>query len=288
MSFLELPQRKHRLQRSYYGVALNEIIPKEFPESFHLPEGHAPKDFVASHCSPGTYEDNGQKVKFAKGTTTLAFKYQGGVIVAVDSRASQGTYISSQTVQKVIPITRRILGTMAGGAADCLFWQRNLGTKVRLHELRNKSRISVAAASKLLTNTMNYYKGSGLSMGTMVTGLDETDKDGVGAALYYIDNDATRLEATKSQPYFCVGSGSTYAYGVMDTEYKWNLKEKDAIELGRKAIMHATHRDGASGGMNNVYVIGKGAEKWEKLIPIDVNDMLDDYLAKRRDGMELS
>ena len=39
------------------------------------------------------YEDSHQMVKFCKGTTTLAFKYQGGVIVSVDSRATQGQFI---------------------------------------------------------------------------------------------------------------------------------------------------------------------------------------------------
>jgi 20S proteasome alpha/beta subunit len=43
---------------------------------------------------------------------------------------------------------------MAGGAADCQFWERDLGRQCRLYELRNKERISVAAASKLLANTM--------------------------------------------------------------------------------------------------------------------------------------
>jgi 20S proteasome subunit beta 5 len=46
------------------------------------------------------------------------------------------------------------LGTMAGGAADCQFWERDLGKQCRMYELRNKERISVAAASKLLANTM--------------------------------------------------------------------------------------------------------------------------------------
>ena len=41
-----------------------------------------------------------QHVQMVHGTTTLAFKYQGGVIVAVDSRASAGAYIASQTVKK--------------------------------------------------------------------------------------------------------------------------------------------------------------------------------------------
>lgn len=34
----------------------------------------------------------------------------------------------------------------------------------RLHELRNKQRISVAAASKILANLVYSYKGMGLSM----------------------------------------------------------------------------------------------------------------------------
>ncbi len=93
-------------------------------------------------------------VKPAHGTTTLGFMFQGGIIVAVDSRASMGTYIckchhkrcqlegpwilsdffscsaASQTVKKVIETNPYLLGTMAGGAADCSFWHRTLGMQV--------------------------------------------------------------------------------------------------------------------------------------------------------------
>ena len=57
------------------------------------------------------------------------------------------------------------------------------------------------------------YRGYGLSMGTMVTGWDKS-----GAQLYYVDNDATRIHGDL----FSVGSGSTYAYGVLD-KYVPNL-----------------------------------------------------------------
>jgi len=56
-------------------------------------------------------------IKLAHGTTTLAFRFQGGIIVATDSRASAGNWIASQTVKKVIEINSCLLGTMAGGAA---------------------------------------------------------------------------------------------------------------------------------------------------------------------------
>lgn len=94
-------------------------------------------------------------------------------MVAVDSRATAGSYIASQTVQKVIEINPYLLGTMAGGAADCSFWERLLARQCRVYELRNKEPISVAAASKLLANMVYQYKGMGLSMGTMICGWDK-------------------------------------------------------------------------------------------------------------------
>ena len=63
---------------------------------------------------------------FKHGTTTLAFQTKDGVIVAVDARATMGAFISSQKVRKVIEINDYMLGTMAGGAADCQFWERYL------------------------------------------------------------------------------------------------------------------------------------------------------------------
>ena len=109
-------------------------------------------------------KEGAQQIKMVHGTTTLAFKYKSGVVVAVDSRASAGAYIASQTVKKVIEINPFLLGTMAGGAADCSFWERYLGMRCRLFELEHKERISVSAASKLLANITYQYKNYGLSM----------------------------------------------------------------------------------------------------------------------------
>merc|ERR1711936_605263 len=180
-------------------------------------------------------DDQGNDIamNFDHGTTTLGFKYQGGVVLAVDSRATGGMYIGSGSVKKIIEINRYLLGTMAGGAADCTYWERVLSKQCRLYELRNRERISVAAASKLLSNIAYNYKGMGLSMGVMVAGYDKR-----GAGLYYVDSD---------------GSGSIFAYGVLDAGYRYDLTDEEAYDLGRRAIYHATHRDAASGGIIRVY-----------------------------------
>jgi len=191
-------------------------------------------------------DKNNPAIKYHHGTTTLGFKFQGGVIIAVDSRASMGSYIGSGTVKKVIEINRFLLGTMAGGAADCQFWERNLARECRLYELRNGERISVAAASKIICNWMYQYKNR-FSVGSMIAGYDK-----MGPQLFYVDSGAMRLDSNFC---FSVGSGSTYAYGVLDAGWRWDLSDEEAIQLGRKSIFHATHRDAYSGGYVNVYHI---------------------------------
>ncbi|CAG8498681.1 5669_t:CDS:2 [Cetraspora pellucida] len=205
--------------------------------------------------------DSECRIKFEHGTTTLAFKFQGGIIVATDSRASAGSYIASQTVKKVIEINPYLLGTMAGGAADCQFWERELGRRCR-----NKERISVAAASKLLANMVYPYKGMGLSMGTMVTGWDKT-----GPNLFYVDSDGSRFKGDM----FSVGSGSTFAYGVLDSGLDYELSTNDAIELSRRSIYHATYRDAASGGYVRIYHVKE--QGWEFIGLFDVGNLHWEY-----------
>lgn len=129
---------------------------------------------------------------------------------------------------------------MAGGAADCQYWLADLTTHCRTYELKHGKRLSVAAASKYLQGILLAYRGYGLSMGCMIAGQDPS-----GQHLYYVDNDGLRLKGNM----FSVGSGSPYAYGVLDNFYKYELTLEQAVDLGVRAIYHATHRDTASGGV---------------------------------------
>jgi len=233
------------------------MAPVENPSTFCL-------DIKKSGQAPGLMD-------FKHGTTTLGFVFQGGIIIAVDSRASMGSYIGSQTVKKVIEINEFLLGTMAGGAADCSFWERHLTRLCRLHELRNKERISVAAASKLLANIFFEYRGRGLSCGTMIAGWDKK-----GPSLYMVDDQGDRYKGQR----FSVGSGSTFAYGVLDTHYKFDLSVEDAVELGRRSIYHATHRDGASGGVVRVYHVHE--KGWTNVIKGEDVDKLHWEYAKAK------
>jgi 20S proteasome subunit beta 5 len=173
-------------------------------------------------------EDNKDiKIHFNHGTTTLGFIYQGGVVLAVDSRATGGQYIGSQSVRKVVEINDLLLGTLAGGAADCTYWYRVLTSECRLYELRNKKKISLPAATKIMNNIIYSYKNSGLSMGCILAGGDMKE-----VGLYYLDSDGTRTTGK----IFSVGSGSIFAYGVLDSGYRWDLTDDEAYGKNLKLV----------------------------------------------------
>ena len=199
-------------------------------------------------------------LEFEHGTTTLSFVFQDGIIAAVDSRASLGNFVGSKTVQKVLPINSHMLGTMAGGAADCSFWIRKLKAEAELFELSNGYRMSVARASRLISNVLYENRGADLSVGTMIMGFDP---DG-GPRIYYVDNTGARIEGDM----FSVGSGSTFALGILDKERRFDMTQEEAIALGIKAIRHATFRDAYSGGFINVFVITN--EGWKKVFTEDL------------------
>lgn len=73
----------------------------------------------------------------------------------------------------------------------------------------------------------------------MIIGYDKK-----GPGLYYVDDSGIRVDGDL----FSVGSGSTYAYGALDSEYKYDMEDEEAFDLGRRAVYHATYRDIASGG----------------------------------------
>uniref|UniRef100_A0A4W5L4A9 Proteasome subunit beta n=1 Tax=Hucho hucho TaxID=62062 RepID=A0A4W5L4A9_9TELE len=177
------------------------------------------------------------------GTTTLAFVFQGGVIAAADTRASCSGLVACPTAQKILPIHSHLLVTTSGSGADCMLWERILAREIRLYQLRHGRRLSITGSAKLLSHMLH-----------AVTDMDLTRSpvsDRCGPKLFYVCSDGTRLQGEL----FSVGSGSPYAYGVLDGEVRWSLNEEEAISLAREAVYRATHRDAYSGNCVDLFHI---------------------------------
>lgn len=219
---------------------------------------------------------NHMKLDVDHGTTTLGFTYQGGIILCADSRSTLGSYINSQDVKKIIELDKYILATAAGGAADCMYWDRVLTIECRLYRLQTNQSMSVTGASRLISNIANSFRGMGLSMGMMLAGYDLDDP-----RLIYVDSEANRTEGKT----FSVGSGSPNALGVLDTGYRHNMSDEEAYNLAMRSIYHATYLDTFSGGMVRLYHIKKSG--WKVVSCTDCNELHEKFSKEREALMEI-
>ncbi|KAG9330315.1 hypothetical protein JZ751_025765 [Albula glossodonta] len=93
-----------------------------------------------------------------------------------------------------------------------------------------------------------------------------------GPSLHYVCSDGTRLQGVL----FSVGSGSPYAYSVLDGGVQWGLGVAEACALARRAVYHATHRDAYSGNCVDLYHIT--ARGWSRR---KREDLREEYYRER-------
>uniref|UniRef100_A0A8C0IK30 Proteasome subunit beta type-5 n=1 Tax=Chelonoidis abingdonii TaxID=106734 RepID=A0A8C0IK30_CHEAB len=211
-------------------MALASLLPPELPVNrpgfFGLAgrcELQAPDSAPRApglHARPGGSRPAGDAgIELLHGTTTLAFKWAG-------RRGREGDPLGAGST---------LLLALAAAPTDCSSWGRRLAA-VPHYQLRNKER--VPGRRLLLANMVYQYKGLGLHNGHHDRGWTS------GPGLYYVDSEGNRLSGTA----FSVGSGSVYAYGVLDRGYAPDMPAEEAYDLARRAIYQATYRDAYSGG----------------------------------------
>ncbi|OCU01270.1 proteasome subunit beta type-11 [Xenopus laevis] len=183
------------------------------------------------------------------GTTTLAFIYSGGVVAATDTRSSAGHLVCSPDSRKATLIHSHLLASTSGSAADCQLFGRALSRECRLYQLRNGYMPSVRGAAKMLSMMMMPFRGTKICAAVTLSGWDRN-----GPCICYVYNDGTRI----SSNVISVGSGSPYAYSVIDDGYRVDMEEEEARQLARRAVCHAGRRDAYSGGSVDVYWIREG------------------------------
>lgn len=65
-------------------------------------------------------EGGPEAIKMLHGTTTLGFVFQGGIIICVDSRASQGQYVGAfQSAANKSPVSSVTTAILVRRLADC-------------------------------------------------------------------------------------------------------------------------------------------------------------------------
>ncbi|MBI5390267.1 proteasome subunit beta [Candidatus Woesearchaeota archaeon] len=192
------------------------------------------------------------------GTTTVGIVCKDGLVLAADKKATAGYFIANKNVEKVITIKDKMALTTAGTVSDIQLMVKYLRAEVKLMELRTKRDMHVNEAASLLAGMVyaNIRKFSvipGISH-FLFGGVDHT-----GSHLYDIYPDGSIQEI---DDFVSSGSGSVFAYGLLETVYKKGLSTEDGVQLAIKCVNAAIQRDVASGEGVDVYVITeKGMQK---------------------------
>ncbi len=192
------------------------------------------------------------------GTTTIGIKCKDGIILAADKRATAGHMIVDKRAEKVHIIDNKIALTIAGLVSDAQFLTKLGRAEIKLKSLKSNSEISVKEAANLMAN-LSYANLRKMSMvqgivGFLVGGADES-----GYHLYNIGVDGSVTEEDK---FTSDGSGSVFAYGVLETLYTEGMTLDQGQELVLKALNAAMQRDSASGsGIDVVRITSKGVER---------------------------
>jgi proteasome beta subunit len=182
-----------------------------------------------------------------KGTTTVGIVFETGVVLASEKRATMGYLISNKTAKKIYQIAPRIGLTTAGGVGDAQQLARLMTVEANLYEIRRGKRISVQAASTLLSNILHGNRMFPFYVQLLIGGVDET-----GPVLFSVD----AVGGTgKEDSIVATGSGSPMAYGVLEDRYTLGMDERSAIELAIRALRSAIKRDAGSGEGVAVVVI---------------------------------
>ena len=170
-----------------------------------------------------------------EGTTTVGITCTDGVVFASERRASMGNLVAHKVAEKIFKIDNHIAATIAGSVADAQSLMKIISAETALYRLRNGKDISLEAAAAVSSNILH---SSPAYVQTLIGGVDDT-----GASIYSLDAAGGMIKDT----FISTGSGSTFAYGVLEDRFHDDITVEEAKELALRAIKAATERDTYSG-----------------------------------------
>nr|WP_321498618.1 archaeal proteasome endopeptidase complex subunit beta [uncultured Methanolobus sp.] len=201
--------------------------------------------------------------KHYTGTTTVGIVCKDGVVLATEQRATMGNFIASKTAKKVYQIDEKVAMTIAGSVGDAQQIVRVMSVESKLYKMRRKESMTIKGLTTLLSNMLSGQRYYPLMVQLLVGGYDKT-----GPSIYSLDALGGSIEETKA---VSTGSGSPFAYGVLEDRYRENMSTEEGVELAVRALHNAMKRDSASGENIDVVVITE--DKYTRLDMEDVKKM---------------
>ncbi|MEM2878546.1 MAG: proteasome subunit beta [Candidatus Hadarchaeales archaeon] len=181
--------------------------------------------------------------------TVVGIKCADGVVLASDTRGTGYYLVLSKSLKKVFRIDERIGAAIAGNSGDIQTLIGLLRAEANLYRINHGRAISTKSIAKIASNILHDYRIFPYLADGILGGLDDD-----GPRLYFIDPVGGKLDENK---FASAGSGSTIAYGVLEQQYRGNIRVEEGVKLAESAIKTAIERDAATGDRVVVAVIDK-------------------------------
>jgi proteasome beta subunit len=184
------------------------------------------------------------------GTTIVALKYPGGVLIAGDRRSTQGNMIAGRDVQKVYITDDYTATGIAGTAAIAVEFARLYAVELEHYEKLEGVPLTFAGKVNRLAIMVRGNLAAamqGLVALPLLVGfdIDEPDPEKAGRIVSFDAAGGWNLE---EEGYQSVGSGSLFAKSSIKKLYSQATDADSALRVAVEALYDAADDDSATGG----------------------------------------
>jgi proteasome beta subunit len=183
------------------------------------------------------------------GTTVLALKFEGGVVMAGDRRATEGFTIADEKIEKVFPADDYSAVAIAGAAGQATEIVKLFQTELEHYEKVQGDRLSLEGKANRLAQMIrqNFPMAlQGLVVVPLFGGYDERRGQG---RLFRYDATGGRWE---EEDFLATGSGGKPAKATLKKRWRAGLTRHEAVRIGVEALRDASEEDVATGGPDPV------------------------------------
>ena len=182
-------------------------------------------------------------------TTIVALRYEEGVVMAGDRRATAGSSIAHRAMEKVHPADKHSGVAIAGAAGPAMEMVRLFQLQLEHYEKVEGSAISLEGKANQLSQMVRSNLAmamQGFVVLPLFAGYDLRRSTG---RIYSYDPTGGRYEETD---FHADGSGGRDARTTVKLGWRPGLTRSEAVELAVKALWQAADEDSATGGPDAV------------------------------------
>jgi proteasome beta subunit len=243
----------------------------------------------APHLLPtGNTALTGSGADLPHGTTIVALKYPGGVLIAGDRRATQGHMIASRDVQKVYITDDYTATGIAGTAAIAVEFARLYAVELEHYEKLEGVPLTFPGKVNRLATMVRGNLGAALQGFValpLLVGYDLDDKDPTAAGRI-VSFDAAGGHNLEEEGFQSVGSGSIFAKSSMKKLYSRVTDADSALRVAIEALYDAADDDSATGGpdlVRGIYptAVTLGAEGAQEIAKVRIAELAREVIESR-------